>query len=165
MKHVSQIKESETRGDDSVGIILKEGIDLGKRSPLNLTYKEKLLYKYMHDYIPTEKNEEISSIMELIYLNNQEDFLTLDELSVLYYELIKQLLKGYHLKIKKCPTELYYFLRGKIEEFNNILFNEDYNNAIKLSWGLPINDEVIKDIKLLKRTKEYAQLPKILNKS
>lgn len=163
IKHVFQVKESEIRKNDSIGIILKEGIELGRRSPFNLTYNERLLYKYMHDYIPTEKDAEISCIFELINLNNKRNFLTTNELSVLYYELINHLLKGYSLKKNMCSTELYYFFRGKAKEFYNILFNEDYNNITKLSWGIPVNNEIINDIKLIKKSKEYNRLLEILS--
>lgn len=162
-KHIFQVKESITDEQDSKSIILKDGIGLGRRSPNNLTFKEKLLYKYLHDFVPTEKNAETTSLGYLININNEDSFLYSDEEFILYQDFINELLKGYEIKKELCPTEIYYRIRGMSDEFANIPFDEEYDTLTRLSWGMPVNEEIINDIKRIKRTMEYKRIHTILN--
>lgn len=160
--HVNQVKESETREKDSISIILNEGIELGRRSPNHLTLKEKLIYRYANSYIPTEKNADINALFELINIAEHHNLLSIIGLNYLYNQLLYQLLKGYNPSKDRCPTEIYYNLRGKREEYDNIPFDENYYTFTKLSYGLPINKDVINDIKLIKKTKEYDKIHTII---
>lgn len=160
--HVSQVKESNNREEDSIAKILNEGIELGRRSPDNLTIRERLIYRYAQSYIPTEKNAEINALFELISIARQNKILSNIALNYLYNQLLYHLIKGYNTSKNTCPTEIYYKLRGKSKEFEDISFDENYYTLTKLSYGIPINKDVISDIRLVKRTREYEKIHTII---
>jgi hypothetical protein len=135
LMHVEQTKLSCEDNNDSLHILVKEGIELGSRCPNNLTPREKLLYTFFHDKILTEKNANCNSIKSLIELNDKNDFLSKYELITYRNELEKYLNYGY---TTKSASENYYILRGKQKEYKKIPFNENYSEFTRRSWGMPL---------------------------
>jgi hypothetical protein len=135
LMHAKQAKLSCETNNDSLHILVKEGIELGRRCPNNLTLREQILYSLFHDRILTEKNANCNSIKELIEVNNMLDFLSKEELIMYKVELEKNLNYGY---TTKSAAENYYILRGKEKEYKKISFTETYDEYTRRSWGMPL---------------------------
>jgi hypothetical protein len=136
LTHAKQTKLSEENINDSLHILITEGIELGSRCPTNLTIREKVLYTFCHDLILTEKNANCESVKNIIELDNKENFLTNNELIYLENLQEKYLNKGYTKTSSAAKN--YYNLRGKVKEYKKIPFNEDYDDYTKRSWGMPL---------------------------
>jgi hypothetical protein len=105
------------------------------RCPNELDVREKILYRWFHDWILTEKNAECNSRRLLLELNNKLDFMSKSELELCKKELVKYLDYGY---TSKSASENYYILRGKHREYFQISFEEDYDEFTRKSWGMPL---------------------------
>jgi hypothetical protein len=135
LTHVNQTKLSDEESNDSLHILVKEGIELGSRCPNNLTKGEKILYSLFHDRVLTEKNANCESIKRFLELNYELDFLSKYELIEYKNKLEKYLKYGY---TNKSAAENYYILRGKQKEYKQILFDENYDEYTRRSWGMPL---------------------------
>ena len=142
--HAIQTKISEEAKDDSLHIIAREGIELGKKATYGLSMKEKITTSFFYHYLLTEKNAEVMSYYHLLKINNEYNIFTLKEQEFIRKQLIKNILIGYSKR--QSPVEYYYKLRGKMKEFINIKFDEEYSNLEILSWGMPIKYDDIKNI-------------------
>ena len=150
--HANQSKIADENEDDTLHTIIREGIELGKRSPNNLTPDEKRLDMHSHNKILTERNAIINSYNELLILN-ELNLLGIDELKFIIDKLNEWLSKGYY--VYKNPAKIYFSLRNKRDVYNELDFNDkDYDLYTKLSWGFPVDRSIIKErdkLKLLKK--------------
>ena len=153
ISHAEQVKLSDENVDDTLHKIVREGIELGRRSPDNLTLDEKILDFKFHDKLLTERNANINAYYKMYCLNDL-DLLGIGELRYIIDRLNKYLSSGYY--IYKNPCRTYYALRNKRDEYKQLDFNDkDYDLYTKLSWGFPVDKSIINNrekIKLL--TKE-----------
>lgn len=161
IEHVLQTRQAnEETKNDSLNTIVKEGIELGSRGPDNYTNKEKMLYRFFYRYILTEKNAEAMALMKILNVNNEIDILSMKEQQQTVDSLIKVLLKGYNIKKGRSASEYYYKLRGKLEEYKNISFEEAYDLLTKLSWGMPIEDTIYHQLNAKPDVKEFKKVIK-----
>lgn len=150
IEHAIQSKMADDPRNDSLRIIVKEGIELGKRCPTNLNIYELLLYKMFYQYILIERNAEITANIKLLRLNEELDILSTKEIDYLKFNIINRVIMGYTPKTN--PVKKYYRLRHKQAEYNQIPFNESYSIRERLSWGMPIDDSLFQEVK-----KEYRK--------
>lgn len=145
ISHVLQDKKDiEQREYDSRGILLHETIEFGRRLPNQVSTYEKFLYKTFYKLMLMERNAETESLYTILTLDDQHEFLNDRERHFIIKELLKNF-SEYYIENKNgiiCPAKIYYYLRLKKREFNNIPFTEEYDNFTKLSWGMPISKEL-----------------------
>lgn len=147
--HVLQDKKDrEDRKDDSLGIMLHETIEFGRRIPNSISLYEKIIYKRFYKYMLMERNAESESLYKILCLDEQIDFLNDRERRVIINQMLNVLTGGYinGTNISICPAQLYYLIRVKGREFKRINFLENYDNFTKLSWGMPINNKILVDL-------------------
>ena len=143
INHARQVKMSDENIDDTLHKIVREGVELGRRSPNNLTPVERILNNSFHDKILTERNANINAYYDF-YLFNELKLLGQGELIYIVDRLNQYLSSGYYLY--KNPCKVYYSLRDKREEYNNLDFNDkNYALYTKLSWGFPVDRSIIKE--------------------
>lgn len=151
IEHANQNKIASINSD-SLGILSKEGIELGSSDNHNI--KDKIFYNLFYKYVLTEKNAEIIARINILNINNELDILTFDEKELLLEDLKNQILIGYKIEKNLSASQHYYKLRNKINEYKNIKFDENYDVLTKLSWGMPVDKEILKDVEnkqLIKR--------------
>ena len=152
INHARQAKLADEDEFDTLHKIVREGIELGKRSPNNLKPEEKILDSQFHGKILTERNATINAYYQL-YLFNELKLLGNEELHYLIDRLNQYLSSGYYLYKNPCRT--YYSLRNKKGEYENMNFDDkEYDLYTKLSWGFPVDRSIIKEknkLKLLKK--------------
>ncbi len=144
--HVLQDKEdAESRKFDSRGILLHESIEFGRRIPQNTSPYEKIIYKMFYKLMLMERNAESESLYRILLLDEQYEFLSDREKRYIINELLKTLSYGYYNQ-KNClisPSQIYYSIRLKQRQYKYIPFNENYDNFTKLSWGMPVDKEIL----------------------
>ena len=141
--HADQYRMSEEKTDDALHSVIREGIELGRRSPDNLTKDERRLYARHYEKVLTERNAIIESYNDLLKLN-ELDLLGTDELQYILYRLNYYLCYGY--RFGQIPVKTYYSLRDKTEEYDKLNFNDnDYDLYTRLSWGLPVDKSIAKN--------------------
>lgn len=146
--HAAQVKTADEGIDDTKHIIISECVDLGRRTPDNLTPEEKNLTDNLHDKLLTERNANINAYYDL-YLFNELDLLSTGELQYIVDRLNNYLSSGYY--IYKNPCRTYYSLRNKRDEYNRLNFNDkEYDLFTKMSWGFPLDKSIIKEKNKLK---------------
>lgn len=142
LNHARQSKEAESSVDDTLHAIIREGIDLGRRNPLNLDKREKILLNLHYSRVLIERNAEIEAIYALLEYRNSRAF-NIQELNYLRDYLNQLISHGYLFNQNPCKT--YYKLRHKKHEYDMLDFNDkDYDLLTKLSWGFPIDKDTIK---------------------
>ncbi|MCR4580949.1 MAG: hypothetical protein K5666_00345 [Bacilli bacterium] len=141
--HVEQAKMADDSSDDSLHKVVREGMELGRRSPKKLKLSERMLYRFHYHKVLTERSAEIISTAELLEYRLYGLF-TPAELRYLKDQLIGLVNRGY--KNGTCPCEKYYSLRNKKDEYNKLDFNDkDYDLLTRLAWGFPVDDKILKD--------------------
>ena len=140
--HAIQTKEADSSLNDTYHLIVKEGIELGRRSPNLLDKKEKMLFNFNYNKILIERSAEIFSIYSLLNYRNSRIF-NIQELNYLRDYLNELVNHGYIFN--QTPVKTYYKLRGKKHEYNMLDFNDqDYDMFTKFAWGFPVEKELIR---------------------
>ncbi len=150
VEHAIQNKQYEELSDENIlRQVIEPGIMMGYKYP-NLSLKEKVLYRYHHYIIPTEKAAEINATLKILKLNKELSLFSSNNLNYLYLikHLTKRLLQGYNINVITnkitSPIESFYNKISKSDTINLEDFNGKYDNMTKLTWGLPI-DQVVYD--------------------
>ncbi len=145
LRHAKQLKESNSNKKDPVHIIIKEGIDLGRHFSNKFSIREKLFYKIHYNSVLLERDANIISLLELLEINEKISIISPFEIEkYLYPKLIKLIKKGYTKD--STPAKKYFKLRNKLDVYNKFNFYlNDYDDITKLSWGLPIQYNDVKD--------------------
>lgn len=144
INHAIQTKESLKDEEDAIHQILKEGIELGNKDFKDFTFNEKILYRLFYEKVLIERNAEIMAVSRMIKENETSDFLSKKQLEYMS-SYLKHLVKRGYSKSKN-PAKTYYKLRGKIEEYYELKFDEDYNLLDRLSFGLPVDYQIVKEV-------------------
>lgn len=138
LRHANQVKEADSKKNDPVHIIIKEGIDLGRHFSNKFSIKEKLFYKLHYENVLIERDASITSLIELLNTNKELGIISPFEIEkYIYPKLIKVIRNGYTKNSN--PAKKYFKLRKKIDIYNSFNFyTNSYDDITKLSWGLPI---------------------------
>lgn len=147
LRHAEQVKEANSKMNDPVHIIIKEGVDLGRHFSHKFSIKEKLFYKLHYNSVLVERDASITSLIELINIDEKIEFIgPFEKEKYIYPKLIKLIKKGYTRD--SSPSRKYFKLRKKLDIYDNLNFYmNNYDDITKLSWGLPTPYEDIKDKK------------------
>ena len=147
LRHAKQVKETNSETNDPVHVIIKEGVDLGKQFSNKFSIREKIFYKIHYNSVLIERDASITSLIELLNINEKVEFISpFEKEKYIYPKLIKLIKKGY---TKDSSTSRKYFkLRKKLDIYDSFNFYmNNYDDITKLSWGLPTPYEDIKDKK------------------
>lgn len=144
INHAIQTRESTKKEDDAIHQIIKEGIELGNKDIKNYSFNDKLINMFFYKKMLIERNAEIMAVSKIISENEDKDFLNKEQLNYLK-DYLKYLLK-YGYSKKKNPAKTYYKLRGKLDEYNQLMFDKNKDLLETLSYGLPLNYELVKEV-------------------
>lgn len=147
LRHAKQVNEANSNINDPVHVIIKEGVDLGKHFSNRFSFREKLFYKIHYNSVLVERDASITSLIELLNINEQINFISpFEKEKYIYPKLVKLIKRGYTKDTS--PSKRYFKLRKKLDIYDNLNFYmNDYDDITKLSWGLPTPYEEIKDKK------------------
>lgn len=165
IEHANQEKKATLNSEqESLDKIIIEGMEFGRRTPSKLTIREKIKYCIFYKKILFERNAEIIALYKLLKLDDRTGILSFEQKNNICKELSEYSLYGYKLKHDKIesPSESYYKLRKKEDEYSSISFKENYNNLTKLSWGMPIEKDLFGDLKIINKYREHTKIMEIL---
>ena len=142
--HAIQTQAADSCCNDTLHKVIKEGIELGRRSPNKLDFNEKILFDLYYSKVLIERNAEIQAVTELLKLQHTT-LLKIPEISYLRDYLNTLLNRGYFFGSNPCKT--YYKLRNKKKDYSELDFDDaDYNMLTRLSWGFPVDKKVAKNL-------------------
>lgn len=133
LTHAFQYKELELNKNDSIHSLLKEEFDYFSNGLMNV--KDEIFYKLFYGYVLVERNAKCNSKRLLLELNNEHKFIDDNNTKHLENEYKKALNSRYSII---CPCKKYYMLRNKIDEYNSISFDENYDIETRKSWGMKL---------------------------
>lgn len=140
LRHANQIKELNSKENTPIKIIIQESLDIINSSWLI----KKAFYSLHKDCILIERDAYISSLIELLNINERLDIISpFEKNEYMNSKLVKLIKNGYSKT--NSPSEKFLKLRNRISEYENLNSStKDYDNITKLSWGLPTPFEEIK---------------------
>lgn len=145
LEHARQTKiaSSPILEKDSLRTLIDEGIEFGSRLPDDVSTREKIIYSFFHSSVLTERDADITAFLKILSVNDELDILNSSLLSYFNKDLLDCCVENYHYtsfgRKLISPSEVYYRMRGKKEDYRDITFDEDYDSITKLSWGMPID--------------------------
>ncbi len=143
LRHAKQVKEADSKKNDPVHIIIKEGIDLGRHFSNKFSIKEKLFYKLYYKNVLVERDASITSLIKLLNTNKELGVISPFEIEKYIYPKLIKLIKNGYTK-DSSPAKKYFKLRKKSHIYNSFNFYiNNYDDITKLSWGLPVEYESI----------------------
>ena len=145
LTHATQAKEAIKPINDSLHQIIKEGMDMGVRSPYQISPYKKTFGRLFYSDILVERQAEFNSLYSMLKRNEETNFLSERETIWLEKKLIGLIIKGYGKH--HTPVSKYYFLRNKLHEYRQIPFTEDYSMEERLGWGLAVPEGTIDTLK------------------
>ena len=160
IRHAIQNKKADNIDNKPENIIIKEGIDFCKHKDQLLSIRDRMFYRFLYKDVLVEREASIMSLIDLIYLDQEIDFISQFEKSqYINPRLMKKIKNGY--SHNSCPAEKYFKLKLKYRYYKNIINYIKYDYQTALSLGLPIDSETYNE---LKNNEENKIINKILIK-
>lgn len=163
-EHAKQYKllEEDKPGNELLKSIIYEEKKYILSEDDNLLSKVDFFTYYMYSLI--ERNAEIVSNYKTLLIDKELEILKSYRNYLISKEVCDNCLFGYREKENRLvtPIEQFYKKMKLVKEYEYINFDEEYDTLTKLSWGMPVDKEILKDIKLLTKTNEYNHIMEII---
>ena len=159
LAHATQAKEAVKPQYDTIHQIVKEGLEIGVRSPYQISPYKYIFTRLFYNDILIERQAEFSSLYSMLKRNEETGYLSERETLWLEKKLLGLIAHGYGKH--HTPVSKYYTLRGKYNEYHHLPLTEDYSLEERLSWGLPVDHTIISTVKEGLKSQE-SQLKLIL---